>query len=75
MSVREIDDKFQGLRVQRTINGVPHLKHYSYRIPVFTDGITTWRAATRAEKKEIAILAEAYDQELQQKQFDLLLFS
>ena len=68
MSVREINDKFHGLRVQRIVNGVPHSKHYSFRIPVFTDGTTTWRAATRAEKKELTILAEAYDQELQQKQ-------
>ena len=68
MSVREINNKFQGLRVQRTINGETFQKHYSYRIPVFTDGTTTWRAATRAEKKELAILAEVYDQELQQDQ-------
>jgi Cu2+-containing amine oxidase len=64
MSIRELDDKFRGLRVQRNINGVSHVKHYSYRIPLFIDGTTTWRAATRAEKKAIAILAEAYDQKL-----------
>ena len=68
MSVREIKNGFFGLRVQRNINGVSHVKNYSYRVPVFAGGTTTWRGATRVEKKEIAVLAEAYDQELQQVQ-------
>ena len=68
MSVREIKNGFFGLRVQRNINGVSHVKNFSYRVPVFAGGTTTWRGATRLEKKELAVLAEAYDQELQQDQ-------
>ena len=68
MSVRVIENGFFGLRVQQDINGVSRVKNFSYRVPVFAGGTTTWRGATRVEKKEIAVLAKAYDQELQQVQ-------
>ena len=64
MSVREVNDKFIGLRVERSIDKVPHVKFFSYRIRVLKNGITTYRNATRAEKKEILAAAEAYDKKL-----------
>lgn len=64
MSIREINDKFIGLRVQRNVNKITHQKHFSFRIPVIKDGVTRWRNATRVEKKAIYADALAYDQKL-----------
>jgi hypothetical protein len=68
MSVREINDKFKGLRVQRNVNKKTHQKHFSYRIPVRRNGVTAWRDATAAEKLAIRCKAEAYDRKLAVKQ-------
>ena len=68
MSVREVNDKFIGLRVERSIDKVPHIKFFSYRIRVLKNGITTYRNATRAEKKELLAAAEAYDKKLEKLQ-------
>lgn len=68
MSVREIDDKFKGLRVQRNVNKKTHQKHFSFRIPVRRNGVTAWRDATAAEKLAIRAKAEAYDRKLAIKQ-------
>ena len=58
MSVREVNDKFIGLRVERSIDKVPHVKFFSYRIRVLKNGITTYRNATRAERKYLLAAAE-----------------
>ena len=68
MSVREVNDKFIGLRVERSIEKVSHVKFFSYRIRVLKNGITTYRNATRAEKKELLAAAEAYDKKLERLQ-------
>lgn len=68
MSVREVNDKFIGLRVERSIDKVSHVKFFSYRIRLLKNGITTYRNATRAEKKELLAAAEAYDKKLERLQ-------
>ena len=68
MSVREVNDKFIGLRVERSIEKVSHVKFFSYRIRVLKNGVTTYRNATRAEKKELLAAAEAYDKKLERLQ-------
>ena len=68
MSVREVNDKFIGLRVERSIEKVPQIKFFSYRIRVLKNGVTTYRNATRAEKKELLAAAEAYDKKLERLQ-------
>lgn len=61
MSVRTATGKFSGLRVERSINKKPHIKHFSFRLPADDGG---WREATPAEVKKITKEAEAYDREL-----------
>jgi hypothetical protein len=61
MSVRKATGKFSGLRVERSINKTPHIKHFSFRIP---DPAGGWREATPAEIKKITKEAEAYDRKL-----------
>lgn len=61
MSVRELNGKFKGLRVQRTIDGKPKQTHFSFRKPVTRKGVTAWRDATEAERKELWRQAEDLD--------------
>lgn len=68
MSVREVNSGFMGLRVERSIDKIAHIKSFSYRIRVLKNGVTTYRNATRAEKKEILASAEAYDKKLERLQ-------
>jgi hypothetical protein len=42
ISVRELDDKFKGLRVQRTIDDVSHQKHFVFLIPRLVGRTTKW---------------------------------
>ncbi len=65
MSVREITDRFIGLRVQRKVAGEtkPRIKNFSFRIPVRRQGVTGWRDATETERKEIWARANALDKE------------
>lgn len=64
MSVRSCSGNFVGLRVQRSVGQETHVKHYSFRIPVYEDGTTKWRDATDEERKELLAQAETYDKEL-----------
>ena len=68
MSVREVNGKFVGLRVERSIDKLPYIKFFSYRIRVLENGITKFRNATRAEKRELLAAAEAYDKKLERLQ-------
>lgn len=68
MSVREVNNGFIGLRVERSIDKVAHIKSFSYRIRVLKNGVTKYRNATRAEKKELLAVAEAYDKKLERLQ-------
>lgn len=68
MSVRELNGKFKGLRVQRTINKKSYQKHFSFRIPLRRNGVTAWRDATAEERRSIIAKAEAYDRKLEIKQ-------
>jgi hypothetical protein len=76
MSVRELKSGFIGLRVQRQIPGEekPRIKNFSFRIPIFNGGVTSWRAATARERAVILKEAEMLDlkwQKLQTKQAPL----
>ena len=71
MSVREVNGKFVGLRVERSIDKLPYIKFFSYRIRVLENGITKFRNATRAEKRELLAAAEAYDKKLERLQKNL----
>ena len=62
MSVRQATGKFSGLRVERSINKKPHVKHFSFRIKDEATG--KWRDANAKEIKAITKEAEAYDKEL-----------
>ena len=68
MSVREVNGKFVGLRVERSIDKLPYIKFFSYRIRVLENGITKFRNATRAEKRELLAAAAAYDKKLERLQ-------
>lgn len=68
MSVRAYSGAFVGLRVQRSIDKIPHTKHFSFRIPTHEDGVTQWRDATEEEKAAMLKQAEEYDKELAQMQ-------
>ena len=70
MSVREVNvnEKTIGLRVERSIDKVLSIKFFSYRIRVLKNGVTTYRNATRAEKKELLAAAETYDKKLERLQ-------
>jgi hypothetical protein len=70
MAVRELSGSFTGLRVQRSIGGEPHIKNYSYRVPVKKSGTTTWRDATVAERKRLLAQAQAYDARLERSQLE-----
>jgi hypothetical protein len=63
MSIRIMNDRFVGLRVQRTVAGEdkPRVKNFSYRIPKRVKGVTRWREATAEEKKKIGEKAKALD--------------
>lgn len=65
MSVRAATGKFSGLRVERSIDKKPHIKHFSFRIAKEGGG---WREATPAEIKKITKQAEAYDRKLEAMQ-------
>lgn len=68
MSILELDGKFKGLRVKRTIDKVVYQKHFSFRIAVKRKGVTVWRSATELELKGIKAKALAYDKQLMLKQ-------
>lgn len=63
MSVRELTDRFVGLRVQRKIAGEdkPRIKNFSFRIPVRRQNVTAWRDADETERREIWARANALD--------------
>lgn len=65
MSVRELSGAYNGLRVQRTIDGETQLKHFSLRIPSHKNGATTWHMAEGAERAAIEKKAQAYDKKLE----------
>ena len=64
MSVRELSGAYNGLRVQRTVDGKIHLEHFSYRIPIHKKGKTEWHIANDTERAAIRKKAEQYDQKL-----------
>jgi hypothetical protein len=68
MSVRELQGKFTGIRVQRTINGKVHLKHYSFKIAEHNGMVTSWRMANESEKDKLRVAAQAYDKQLAELQ-------
>lgn len=71
MSVRELDNKFKGLRVQRVVGGESFVKHFSFRVRQVREGIATWRDATKSERAALHVQAKALDTEYEvlQKNF------
>lgn len=63
MSVRELNGKFKGLRVQRIVSGVPMMQHFSFRLPQVIGGVTTRRDATKQERAALHVQAVALDAE------------
>lgn len=61
MSVRLLNGRFTGLRVQRKIGATTRIQHFSYKTPVKGSAVAAWRDSTAAEKKVMLKKAEALD--------------
>lgn len=70
MSVRKINSRFVGLRVQRQIPGEarPRVKNFSFRIPVRRGHITAWRDASASEQETLTAKAIQLDTQWEQEQ-------